>query len=69
MARDQVHVDVAFWGGAVPGNGPPTSRALHEAGVLGFKCFLVDSGVEEFPPLDAAGFAAAMDDAPPRSAR
>ncbi len=25
--------------------------ALHEAGVFGFKCFLVDSGVPEFPPL------------------
>ena len=28
-------------------------RALHEAGVFGFKCFLLDSGVTEFPPLDA----------------
>ena len=33
---------------------------LHDAGVFGFKCFLVDSGVPEFPPLDADGFAAAM---------
>jgi allantoinase len=28
--------------------------------VFGFKCFLVDSGVPEFPPLDGAGLAAAM---------
>src|SRR3954451_11515985 len=45
-------VDVGFWGGAVPGN-LPELRALHEAGVFGFKCFLLDSGVEEFPPLSA----------------
>ncbi|RFU20491.1 allantoinase AllB [Geodermatophilus marinus] len=49
-ARDQSFVDVGFWGGAVPGNlGELT--ALHAAGVFGFKCFLVHSGVEEFPPL------------------
>jgi allantoinase len=33
---------------------------LHEAGVFGFKCFTVDSGVPEFPPLDDAGLAEAM---------
>jgi allantoinase len=53
-ARDQSQVDVGFWGGAVPGN-EADRPGLHEAGVLGFKCFLVDSGVPEFPPLDAAG--------------
>jgi allantoinase len=45
-------VDVGFWGGAVPGNRGEL-RALHDAGVFGFKCFLLDSGVEEFPPLSA----------------
>jgi allantoinase len=49
-ARDQALVDVAFWGGAVPGN-LGELRALHDAGVLGFKCFLLHSGVDEFPPL------------------
>jgi allantoinase len=53
-ARDQLHVDVGFWGGAVPGNLGGLA-GLHEAGVLGFKCFLLPSGVEEFPHLDAAG--------------
>ncbi|WP_223622757.1 allantoinase AllB [Microbacterium sp. EST19A] len=52
VARDQVHVDVGFWGGAVPGN-TESLRALHDAGVFGFKCFLLHSGVDEFPPLDA----------------
>jgi allantoinase len=53
-ADGQCFVDVAFWGGAVPGN--ERHRAgLQQAGVRGFKCFLADSGVPEFPPLDEAG--------------
>ena len=58
-AEAQVAVDVAFWGGAVPGNADRL-RSLHDAGVVGFKCFLVDSGVPEFPPLDDAGLRAAL---------
>src|SRR5438067_5324783 len=49
-AQGQCLIDVGFWGGAVPGN-LASLRALHEAGVFGFKCFLAPSGVEEFPPL------------------
>ncbi|MBB5897591.1 allantoinase [Kutzneria kofuensis] len=49
-ADGRVHIDVGFWGGAVPGNLASLPR-LHEAGVFGFKCFLLDSGVPEFPPL------------------
>jgi allantoinase len=49
-AEGQVHVDVGFWGGAVPGN-LGELRGLHDAGVFGFKCFLLHSGVDEFPPL------------------
>ncbi|MGY1815096.1 allantoinase AllB [Blastococcus sp. SYSU D00820] len=59
VAEGQVAVDVAFWGGAVPGN-VDQLRPLHEAGVVGFKCFLLDSGVPEFPPLDDAGLRAAL---------
>ncbi len=58
-ADGQVYVDVGFWGGAVPGN-VADLEPLHAAGVYGFKCFLLDSGVEEFPHLDPAGLAAAM---------
>jgi allantoinase len=50
--RGQCHVDVGFWGGAIPGN-LGDLRGLHDAGVFGFKCFMTDSGVEEFPPLSA----------------
>jgi allantoinase len=52
-ARGQCQVDVGFWGGAVPGN-EAARPDLHGAGVRGFKCFLADSGVPEFPPLDGA---------------
>src|ERR1700682_3032093 len=49
-------VDVGLWGGAVPGNDGEL-RAMLDAGVLGFKCFLVDSGAEEFGHLDEEGLA------------
>ena len=52
-ATGKCWVDVAFWGGAVPG-GEASLRPLHDAGVIGFKCFLLDSGVPEFPPLEVA---------------
>jgi allantoinase len=61
VAKGQSYVDVGFWGGAVPGNLADLS-ALHEAGVFGFKCFLVDSGVPEFPPLDVVGLNKALDE-------
>ena len=47
-AEGKCSVDVAFWGGVVPGNAEELS-GLAAAGVRGFKCFLVPSGVEEFP--------------------
>jgi allantoinase len=49
-AAGQCAVDVAFWGGAVPGN-LGRLAALLDAGVMGVKCFLPDSGVAEFPAL------------------
>jgi allantoinase len=58
-ARDRCAVDVGFLGGAIPGNAGALA-ALHEAGVLGFKCFLVPSGVDEFPGCDAADLEKAL---------
>lgn len=58
-AAGQLMVDVGFWGGAVPGN-VAELEPLWDAGVFGFKCFLADSGVEEFPPLDPDQFRAAL---------
>jgi allantoinase len=58
-AAGQVSVDVAFWGGAVPGNADQLPDLLAD-GAVGVKCFLLDSGVPEFPPLDDAGLRAAL---------
>jgi allantoinase len=58
-AAGQCHVDVGFWGGAIPGNAGDLAD-LHAAGVFGFKAFLADSGVPEFPPVSPAQLRAAM---------
>ena len=47
-ATGKLTVDVGFWGGVVPGNAHELAP-LWEAGVFGFKCFLVPSGIEGFP--------------------
>jgi allantoinase len=47
-AKDNCFVDVGFWGGVVPGNTAELAP-MFDAGVVGFKCFLVPSGVDEFP--------------------
>ena len=52
-------VDVGFWGGVVPGN-TRDLKPLWEAGALGFKCFLVPSGVDEFAGVSEADLRAAM---------
>lgn len=59
VARTKAHVDVGFWGGALPDN-VKDLRPLHDAGVYGFKCFLSPSGVEEFPELDQDRLAASL---------
>ncbi|MHA5053267.1 allantoinase AllB [Streptomyces sp. SD15] len=51
VARSKAHIDVGFWGGALPDN-VKDLRPLHDAGVFGFKAFLSPSGVDEFPHLD-----------------
>src|SRR5262249_59306813 len=64
-ARGQCHVDVAFWGGVVPGNAGHLDE-LVEAGVRGFKCFLVPSGGDGFPAVDAPGLRTALPIIAPR---
>lgn len=51
VARSKAHIDVGFWGGALPDN-VKHLHPLHDAGVFGFKAFLSPSGVDEFPELD-----------------
>jgi allantoinase len=58
-AREQCSVDVGFWGGVVPGNTSELA-ALFDMGVVGFKCFLVHSGVDEFPNVTEDNLREAM---------
>jgi len=58
-AAGQCAVDVAFWGGAVPGSLAELPGLL-AAGAVGVKCFLIDSGLPEFPPLSREELRAAM---------
>jgi allantoinase len=44
-------VDFALWGGLVPGNLDRLDE-LAERGVVGFKAFMCDSGIEDFPAVD-----------------
>ncbi|XP_008305557.1 allantoinase, mitochondrial isoform X2 [Cynoglossus semilaevis] len=58
-AAGKCFVDTAFWGGVIPGN-QHELRPLLNAGVAGFKCFLIHSGVEEFPHVTLSDLHAAM---------
>ena len=61
-SEGKLYVDVGFWGGIVPENArdPEEIAGLLAAGVLGFKAFLVPSGVEEFAPVGEADLQPAM---------
>jgi allantoinase len=58
-AQNDCFVDVGFWGGVVPGNTDQLAPML-KAGVVGFKCFLVPSGVDEFEHVTEAQLRVAM---------
>jgi allantoinase len=58
-ARPALFVDCGFWGGVVPGNADELAPMI-EAGIAGFKCFLVPSGVDEFAHVGERDLRAAM---------
>jgi allantoinase len=58
-ARGRVRVDVGFWAGVTPTNQAELA-GLHRAGVMGFKCFLANTGLPEYPPVDVGQMRAAM---------
>ena len=60
-------VDVALWGGVVPGN-IKELRPMLDAGARGFKCFLVHSGVDDFPNVSAGELRAAARELAPTGA-
>ncbi len=50
-ARAGSLTDFAFWGGLVPGNADKLPE-LAERGVIGFKAFMSNSGIEDFASVD-----------------
>ncbi|NUP06607.1 MAG: allantoinase AllB [Polyangiaceae bacterium] len=64
LTEGRVHVDVGLWGGAVPENTSGDPRGLVNIlreGARGFKCFLVPSGVDEFPFVTRTDVEAALE--------
>ncbi|UCI23027.1 allantoinase AllB (plasmid) [Mesorhizobium sp. B2-1-8] len=59
-AEGQCHVDVGFWGGAIPSNLADLPK-LHAEGVFGFKSFLCDTGTEDFPGITPQHMRKVMD--------
>ena len=58
-SQNKLHVNVGFYGGLIPGN-QNDLEALMQAGVLGIKCFLTHSGIDEFPNVTEKEIDAAM---------
>lgn len=58
-AETQLWVDCAFFGGVIPGN-TDQLEAMIDEGVVGFKCFLIHSGIDDFPNVTEADLRQAM---------
>ncbi|NUO47723.1 MAG: allantoinase AllB [Polyangiaceae bacterium] len=63
ITEGRIAIDVGLWGGAIPENTTGKSTGLREIlaeGARGFKCFLLPSGVDEFPFVQTADVEAAL---------
>lgn len=58
-SEDKLYVDCAFYGGVVPGNAGELEKMI-AMGVAGFKCFLIHSGIDEFPNVTEEDLRIAM---------
>ncbi|KAL5601401.1 hypothetical protein BROUX41_002612 [Berkeleyomyces rouxiae] len=58
-SQGQLWVDVGFYGGIIPGNADQL-LPLVDAGVRGFKGFMIESGVDEFPAVSSTDIQLAM---------
>lgn len=56
---EKLTIDTGFWGGVVPGN-QDQLEPMVEAGVLGFKAFMIHSGIDDFPASDKETLRQAM---------
>src|SRR5882724_10755465 len=52
LAEQKSCVDFGLWGGLVPGNLDKLA-GLRDAGAIGLKAFMCDSGIDSFPRVDA----------------
>jgi len=59
LAEQKSVTDFSLWGGLVPGN-LDHLEALRDAGAVGLKAFMCNSGVDEFANVDAATLRAGM---------
>ncbi len=59
-AEGNIFVNCGFWGGIVPKNGSDIEPLINE-GVLGFKAFLIHSGIDDFPNVSIADLSAVAD--------
>ena len=59
LAEEKSCVDFALWGGLVPGNLDKLA-GLRDAGAVGLKAFMCDSGVDRFPRVDEASLKEGM---------
>lgn len=58
-SKNKLNVHVGFYGGLIPGN-QNNIEGLIQAGVLGIKCFLTHSGIDEFPNVGEKEIEAGM---------
>ena len=58
-STDKMNVNCGFYGGLIPGNIHDLEELI-QAGVLGIKCFLTHSGIDEFPNVTEKDLELAM---------
>ncbi|MEO8447908.1 MAG: allantoinase AllB, partial [bacterium] len=59
-AKGKLYVACGFYGGIVPGNEDKIEELI-KCGVLGFKAFMIHSGIEDFPDVNEADLRKALD--------
>ncbi|KAN0033753.1 hypothetical protein ACTFIV_000218 [Dictyostelium citrinum] len=60
--KGKLRVDVGLLGGIIPGNSGEIKKMVLQGGVLGFKSFLLPSGIDEFPPVNETDIQEAMNE-------
>jgi allantoinase len=58
-SENHLHVNVGFYGGLIPANAEHLEKLL-SSGILGIKCFLTHSGIDEFPNVMQSDLEKAM---------